>query len=48
VSAVPAQSERKSQVIELCFFAGLNVEDTAEVLQIFQGTVMADWTLAKN
>ena len=39
--------ERKSQVVELRFFGGLSVEETAELLQVSPGTVMRDWTLAK-
>jgi RNA polymerase sigma-70 factor (ECF subfamily) len=38
---------RKSQIVELRFFGGLSIEETAEVLQISPGTVMRDWTLAK-
>lgn len=39
--------ERKSRVIELRFFAGLSVEETAAVLQVSPDTVMRDWRLAK-
>ena len=38
---------RKSQLVELRFFGGLTIEETAEVLQVSAGTVMRDWTLAK-
>ena len=38
---------RKSQIIELRFFAGLNIEETAEVLGVSPGTVSREWTLAK-
>jgi len=38
---------RKSQIVELRFFGGLSIEETAEVLQISPGTVMREWTLAK-
>ena len=38
---------RKSQIVELRFFGGLSIEETAEVLQISPGSVMRDWTLAK-
>lgn len=38
---------RKSQVVELRFFGGLSIEETAEVLKASPGTVMRDWTLAK-
>ena len=39
--------ERKSKVVELRFFGGLGVKETAEVLQVSEGTVMRDWKLAK-
>jgi RNA polymerase sigma-70 factor (ECF subfamily) len=38
---------RKSKIVEFRFFAGLNIEETAEVLDVSPGTVMRDWTLAK-
>ena len=38
---------RKSQIVELRFFGGLSIEETAEVLKVSPGTVMRDWTLAK-
>ena len=43
-----AEHTRKSQVVELRFFGGLSVEETAEVLQISPETVMRDWKFAKN
>ena len=39
--------ERKSRVIELRFFGGLSVEETAAVLKISPQSVMRDWKLAK-
>lgn len=39
--------QRKSQIIELRFFGGLSIEETAEVLGVSPGTVMRDWTFAK-
>lgn len=39
--------ERKSRVVELRYFAGLSVEETAEVLEVAPITVMRDWDLAK-
>lgn len=39
--------ERKSKVVELKFFGGLSVEETAEVLKISVATVVRDWNLAK-
>jgi RNA polymerase sigma factor (TIGR02999 family) len=39
--------DRKCRVVELRFFSGLSIEDTAIVLGVSQGTVMRDWTLAR-
>jgi len=39
--------ERKAKVIELRFFGGLSVDETALVLQISPQSVMRDWKLAK-
>src|ERR1051325_527714 len=39
--------ERKSRIVELRFFGGLSIDETAEVLSVSPGTVMRDWTLAK-
>jgi RNA polymerase sigma factor (TIGR02999 family) len=38
---------RKTRVIEMRFFGGLSVEETAEVLKISPQSVMRDWKLAK-
>jgi RNA polymerase sigma factor (TIGR02999 family) len=38
---------RKAHVVELRFFGGLSVEQTAEVLKVSPETVMRDWKLAK-
>ena len=38
---------RKSQIVELRFFGGLSIEETAEVLKVSPGTIMREWTLAK-
>jgi RNA polymerase sigma factor (TIGR02999 family) len=38
---------RQSQIVELRFFGGLSIEETAAVLGVSPGTVMRDWTLAK-
>jgi RNA polymerase sigma factor (TIGR02999 family) len=40
--------QRKVRVIELRFFAGLNVEETADVLQVSPDTVTRDWRLARS
>jgi RNA polymerase sigma factor (TIGR02999 family) len=39
--------ERKSHLVELRFFGGFSIDETAEVLGVSPGTVMRDWTLAK-
>lgn len=39
---------RRSQVVELRFFGGLGVEETAEILNVSRHTVMRDWTLART
>ena len=38
---------RKERVVELRFFGGLSVEETAEVLKVSPDTVLRDWRLAK-
>jgi DNA-directed RNA polymerase specialized sigma24 family protein len=38
---------RKSQVVELRFFGGLNIKETAEVLNISSMTVQREWRWAK-
>ena len=38
---------RKAQVVEMRFFGGLSVDETAEVLKVSPVTVMRDWTTAK-
>jgi RNA polymerase sigma factor (TIGR02999 family) len=38
---------RKSRIVELRYFGGLTVEETAQVLDISAKTVMRDWNLAK-
>jgi RNA polymerase sigma factor (TIGR02999 family) len=43
-----ALDSRKSQVVELRFFTGLSVEETAEALKISPETVKRDWKFAKS
>jgi len=47
LSELAKVDERKSQVVEMRFFGGLSVEETAEVLKVSPETVMRDWRLAK-
>jgi len=47
LEALEKLDERKSRVVELRFFGGLSVEETASVLNVSPDTVMRDWRLAK-
>jgi RNA polymerase sigma-70 factor (ECF subfamily) len=47
VLALAKIDPRESQIVELRFFAGLSVEETAEVLKVAPITVMPDWKIAK-
>ena len=38
---------RQGRMVELRFFGGLSIEETADVLQVSPGTVMRDWTFAR-
>jgi RNA polymerase sigma factor (TIGR02999 family) len=46
--ALAGHDSRKSQVVELRFFGGLTVEETAQVLNISTDTVLNDWRFAKS
>jgi RNA polymerase sigma factor (TIGR02999 family) len=48
LNALAKVDPRKSQVVELRFFGGLNMEETAEVLKVSSDTVLRDWKMAKN
>ena len=47
LDALARMDPRRTQVIELRFFGGLTVEETAEVLQISPQSVLRDWKLAR-
>lgn len=47
LKALAAFDPRKSQVVEMRFFGGLSVEETAGVLKVSPETVKRDWKLAK-
>jgi len=47
LNALAAIDPRKCQVVELRFFAGLSVEEAAEVLKVSPATVLRDWKLAR-
>jgi RNA polymerase sigma factor (TIGR02999 family) len=45
--ALASMDPRKSHVVEMRFFGGLTVDETAEALHVSAGTVRRDWRLAK-
>jgi RNA polymerase sigma factor (TIGR02999 family) len=47
LEALADVDERKSRVVELRFFGGLSIEETAEVLKVSRETVRRDWKVAK-
>jgi RNA polymerase sigma-70 factor (ECF subfamily) len=47
LTTLAAMDSRQGQVVELRFFGGLSVEETAEVLKVSVETVMRDWKVAK-
>jgi RNA polymerase sigma factor (TIGR02999 family) len=47
LTALALVDARKSQVVEMRFFGGLTLEETAEALQISRDTVKRDWKMAK-
>jgi RNA polymerase sigma factor (sigma-70 family) len=40
-------SERQSRIVELRFFGGLSIAETAQVLDISSATAERDWTVAR-
>jgi len=47
MNALARLDPRKVQIIEMRFFGGLSVEETAEVLKVSPATVRRDWSIAK-
>src|SRR5437773_7192082 len=47
LESLAAQDPRKSQIVELRYFGGLTVEETAEFLKLSQRRVEREWTMAK-
>lgn len=47
LTALAAVDARKSQVVEMRFFGGLSLEETAEALHVSRDTVKRDWKMAK-
>ena len=48
LNALAQVDSRKSRVVEMRFFGGLSVEETAEVLAVSPETVMRDWKFARS
>jgi len=48
LNALARFDQRKADVVELRFFGGLSVEETAEILKISNQSVMRDWKLARS
>ena len=46
LEALTVKDARKCRVVELRFFGGLSVEETAEVLKVSRQTVLRDWGLS--
>lgn len=47
LKTLEAIDSRQSEIVELRFFGGLSIEETADVLKVSPGTVMRDWTFAR-
>jgi len=47
LSELSRADPRRGKVVELRYFGGLTVAETAEVLQVSPDTVMRDWKIAK-
>jgi RNA polymerase sigma-70 factor, ECF subfamily len=48
LNALAIRDHRKARVVELRFFAGLSVDETATVLEVSPQTVLRDWSLSKT
>jgi RNA polymerase sigma-70 factor, ECF subfamily len=48
LNALEALDARKTRVVELRFFGGLSVEETAEALAVSEDTIHRDWRFAKS
>jgi DNA-directed RNA polymerase specialized sigma24 family protein len=47
LNALSKRDARKAKVVEMKFFGGLSVEETAAALSVSTQTVLRDWSLAK-
>jgi RNA polymerase sigma factor (TIGR02999 family) len=47
LNALAEVDPRKARIVELRFFGGLSVKETAEVIKVSSDTVMRDWKVAR-
>ena len=47
LQSLAKMDERQSRLVELRFFAGLSIEETAQVLEISPATVKREWATAR-
>jgi RNA polymerase sigma factor (TIGR02999 family) len=47
LNSLATLDQRQSKVVELRFFGGLSIEETAEVLKVSPGTIRRDWRMAR-
>jgi len=47
LTRLAAEDEQQSRIVELRYFSGLTLEETAKVLRISPATVSRDWDMAK-
>ena len=47
LDALTALDDRKAQIVQMKFFAGMTNQETAEALGVSDATVERDWTLAR-
>ena len=47
LTRLAAQDERKARVVELRYFVGLSIEETAKALDSSPATIKRDWTTAR-
>ena len=47
LKVLEAMNEQQSRIVELRFFVGLTIEETAEVLGVSHATVERDWAVAR-
>ena len=48
LQALEARDARKAQIVEMRFFGGLTIEETAEALGVSRMTVIRDWQFSKD